>query len=286
MDNTNNLIADNFKGDNVNTKETNALKVLAIGNSFSDDGMEYLYQIASDLGYTEIVLGNMVIPGCSLATHADNVRNNHKAYHYRKNTDGTWITHPFLSMEECLKDEHWDVVTMQQASGFSGVPETYNDDVDTILAHVLENSLNKNVKLFWHMTWAYDQTSTHGHFSNYNHDQLTMYNAILKVVQNKIVTNDAFSGIIPSGTSIQNLRTSFLSSRLTRDGFHLSFELGRYIAGITWFAALTGKSINSLSYVPNEDPLIEKCLPLIKKAVSAAIKNPFKITKCRYKTLI
>ena len=37
------------------------IRILAIGNSFSQNAMAQLYQIAADLGYEDIVLGNMYI---------------------------------------------------------------------------------------------------------------------------------------------------------------------------------------------------------------------------------
>ena len=48
------------------------MKLLTVGNSFSDDAMEYVWQIASALGFKKIELGNLYIGGCSLATHREN----------------------------------------------------------------------------------------------------------------------------------------------------------------------------------------------------------------------
>ena len=45
------------------------MKILAIGNSFSTDCMQYLYDIARSGGVEEIVLGNLYYGGCSLAQH-------------------------------------------------------------------------------------------------------------------------------------------------------------------------------------------------------------------------
>jgi hypothetical protein len=65
-----------------------SLKILAIGNSFSIDAMQYLYQIAEDAGVEEIVLGNLYIGGCSLSTHLDNSLHGNPHYDYYKNVDG------------------------------------------------------------------------------------------------------------------------------------------------------------------------------------------------------
>ena len=67
-----------------------SIKILAIGNSFSVDAMEYLYGMLVDLGYEEIVLGNLYIAGCTLETHATNFQNNSASYTYYLNTTGTW----------------------------------------------------------------------------------------------------------------------------------------------------------------------------------------------------
>ena len=41
------------------TEEGNSIKILAIGNSFSQDATEYLYGMLKDLGYDNIVIGNI-----------------------------------------------------------------------------------------------------------------------------------------------------------------------------------------------------------------------------------
>ena len=53
---------------NVTQKSLSSLYILAIGNSFSVDAMQYLYQILQELGYRDIYLGNLYIGGCTLQT--------------------------------------------------------------------------------------------------------------------------------------------------------------------------------------------------------------------------
>ena len=67
-----------------------SIKILAIGNSFSVDGMEYLWDILSSAGYSEIILGNLAIASCTVEMHADNVKSNVPFYQYGKNTSGQW----------------------------------------------------------------------------------------------------------------------------------------------------------------------------------------------------
>jgi len=255
-----------------------SLKVLAIGNSFSVDSMQWIYPIAKDCGVEEIVLGNLYIGGCSLSMHWDNAVHDCAAYIYYKNTDGSWTEESDRTIQYGIKDEKWDIITLQQVSGLSGIESTYNSDLDHLIEYVHANKTNAEVKLAWHMTWAYQSDSDHPNFSNYNNNQSIMYHSICRAVQNKIVPNNEFFMVIPVGTAIQNVRTSIIGDTLTRDGFHLSVNLGRYIAGMTWVCSLTGLSIDNVTYVPSTEDIPEEYLPIIKNAVKAAVKKPFEVT--------
>ena len=65
------------------------VRILAIGNSFSQDAVEqYLHELAEAEGISTII-GNMFIGGCSLERHVKTARENAPAYAYRKiGTDG------------------------------------------------------------------------------------------------------------------------------------------------------------------------------------------------------
>ena len=53
-----------------------------------------------------------------------------------------------------VNDDDWDVITLQQASHFSGVEETYFPYVETLAAFVRER--HPRAKLFINETWAYE----------------------------------------------------------------------------------------------------------------------------------
>ena len=103
---------------------------------------------------------------------------------------------------------------------------------------------------------------------------------IVQTVQNKICPNDSFSKVIPCGTAIQNARTSFVGDTLTRDGYHLTYDLGRYIAGLTLIRTLTGLSVENIAYAPanvNED-----YRNVAIEAAENAIAEPFAVTASAY----
>ncbi len=261
-----------------NWADDGKLKILAIGNSFSDDAMEYVYQVAKDAGIESITLGNMYIGGCTLATHLDNAKNNKGAYTYRINTSGTWSSSNGVSIKTAVESDDWDFITFQQASGYSGIADTYDDLM--ALINIVE-PLNPSARLAWHMTWAYKEGSTHSDFPKYDRNQMTMYNAIVNAVNTKILTNDKIEIIIPSGTSIQNIRTSFIGDT-TRDGYHLSYGIGRYIASMTYVKALTGLSIDNSVTTPDDVDSYE--LKAIIESVNNAISTPYAITSSTYVT--
>ena len=254
-----------------------ALKILTIGNSFSDDSMEYVYQVAESLGVKEIVLGNLYIGGCSLATHLSNASGDKGAYTYRLNTSGTWSSTGGYKISTAVKSDDWDFISFQQASGSSGLADTYDSLVELI--NIVE-PLNPSARLVWHMTWAYQSNSGHQDFPTYNKNQMTMYNAIVNAVQTKILTNDRIEIVIPAGTSIQNVRTSYVGDTLTRDGYHLSYDYGRYIASLTFVKALTGISIDGISYKPSG--VTDEKVLIAVEAVNNAVANPFTVTSSTY----
>ncbi len=257
-----------------------SIKLLTIGNSFSDDAMEYIYGVLEDAGYTTIVLGNLYIAGCTLEKHATNFASNSASYTYRKNTTGTWVSTASYAPLTALADADWDYISMQQQSGDSGMPETYDPYLGNLIGVVTTHC--PNAKLIWHMTWAYQANSTHASFPNYNSDQMTMYNAIVSTVRSKILTNEKFVKVIPTGTAVQNMRTSFIGDNLTRDGYHMSRDNGRLLTAFAFAKALTGCDLSKVSYTPSSYTYSDMLIAAMKDAADKAYAKPFEVTASAY----
>mgnify|MGYP002711264962 FL=1 len=199
---------------------------------------------------------------------------------YRTNTGNGWTTTKNYIMSDAIVSEDWDYISLQQSSGNSGVASTYTESLAYLIDYV--SSLKEdNTKLVWNMTWAYQQNSTHNDFAKYNKDQLTMYNAITNAVKQEVLPLDDINLVIPTGTSIQNARTSFVGDNLTRDGYHLTYDFGRYIAGLTFVNKLTGLDIDNVSYKPTS--LDENYQKVAIESVKNAINKPFEVTSSIYK---
>ena len=67
------------------------MKILAIGNSFSEDSTRYLQQIAASAG-EELFVRNLYIGGCSLNQHWSNMQSGAAAYTYYQNANRTYFT--------------------------------------------------------------------------------------------------------------------------------------------------------------------------------------------------
>ena len=264
-----------------NGKKTEVLKILMIGNSFSQDTVEHMPEMAMSLGFSDYVVGNLVIGGCSINTHYNHSKSGAKAYGFEiyEKAKGEWLNKDEYSLIDGITYTDWDFITLQQVSSLSGKEETYNQEIDEMIEFVKLHATNKNVQLIWNMTWSYSQGFAG--LEAYENDQMSMYKSIIATVQRKIVPNKSFKNISPAGTSIQNARTSYIGDDFTRDGFHLSYKLGRYISGLTMFCTVTGYSPSEISYRPND--VDEKAEKVAKESVKNALKQKFAITNSQYK---
>lgn len=251
------------------------VRILAIGNSFSTDAVEqYLHELAKAEGVSTII-GNMFIGGCSLERHVKNARDNAAAYKYRKiGIDGKKVEKKKVTLEMALTDEEWDYISLQQASPFSGMYETYEASLPELVAYVKAHT-PKKTKLMLHQTWAYAANATNTGFKNYNWNQLTMYDAIVNAVK-KAGKLCKIKMIIPSGTAIQNARTSFVGDHMNRDGYHLDLKIGRYTAACTWFERIFKRNVVGNSYAPEGLSPAKKMIA--QEAAHSAVKRPWQIT--------
>ena len=119
-----------------------------------------------------------------------------------------------------------------------------------------------------------------------------------------------FTTLVPVGLSIQNARTTYLALLaynttayddknlsyttdaqigLQRDGGHVSFNIGRYIAALTLAGALTGQDISDITWHPTAEggysyPVTEAEQRIAIESAVNALANPLEITESQYKT--
>jgi len=226
------------------------IKILAIGNSFSQDACAYIHDIASSAGIETKVV-NLYIGGCPLEKHYNNMKENAAAYSYELN--GNTGMGRSVSIMEALLEEKWDYVTMQQASHFSGFPSTYYPYIDELSAYVRQYA--PDAEQLIHQTWAYESTSTHPGFARYGRSQRMMYPAVIASYAG--AAEKLGLDIIRCGELVQALRSDPCfdiengGMPITRDGFHMNIPYGRYALAALWFEKLCGGDIYRASFIPN-----------------------------------
>lgn len=240
------------------------MKILSIGNSFSQDAHMWLHDIAARNGY-DINTTNLFIGGCSLETHWNNVLEDSEAYDMLGNRDA-FIKK--ISIKEALETEKYDIITLQQVSGLSGMYETYEPYLSSLAAMVRESQ--PDAKIYFHQTWAYETDSGHGSFVNYNNNQTEMYRRIKETSETAAKSINA--ELIPSGEVIQTLRETLPEFdykngglSLCRDGFHLTWDYGRFAAAATWFRTITGKKIVLTDFEDFDPILLKKIIDVVNK---------------------
>ena len=242
------------------------IKLLSIGNSFSTDAHKYLHNIAEQNGVS-LECYNLFIGGCSLETHWQNYVENNEYYDLEIN--GNEATRK-ISINEALSMEKWDVITIQQASAYSGIYESYLPYLTDLVSVIREKS--PIAKVYFHETWSYEIDSLHEGFLNYNSNQKEMYFCINESVKKAADLINA--EIIPTGNVVQFVREKIPEFdyengglSLCRDGFHLSETYGRFLASAVWFKKLTGENIKKIDFENMDYNVLKELLKVVNDRV-------------------
>lgn len=265
--------------------------VLFIGNSFSNDTTQYLYDIATEAGY-ELYVGNAYIGGTYLKTVYDNIFSNAQEFHYRVNQKGHWsyrrndFTQKW-SLAEIIKVRNWDAVIIQPNSIDAGNMEAMHLGGDEQAASYPEliaywiKSIRQDIAVGYNMTWALSEDFSSEEYQKlYQGNQETMYQKNCQVTQAVTGACSNIDFVIPTGTAIQNARSSYLGDKLNRDGKHLDMGIGRYLAGMTAAASL-GIPVEGLSMMKlrGDNYASPLHLKVMKSCVEGALENPYEVTK-------
>lgn len=238
------------------------MRVLAIGNSFSQDAMRYLHGIAASEG-VDMKCVNLMIGGCPLSRHYINMNNDAAAYGFEFNGQDTGIG---VSIRQALQSDAWDVVTLQQVSHQAPNYDTYQPYLNRLADYVRFHA--PKARLMLHQTWAYEQGSRRLCEELGYTDQAEMF-ADIQTAYALAAADLGGAGIIPGGQAFQNLYHAGV--RIHRDTFHASLGLGRYTLGLTWFAALTGNSVIGNTFRTFDESVTETEAAIAQQSAQQAV---------------
>ena len=274
---------------------TKTVKILTLGNEQSVDGAQYLVPMARELGI-DIILGHLFIPGAGLSSVSGNNSSGSTAFNFYKFKDDTWSVASGYSIHKALAEEAWDYVLISQTMGLAGDLETIQGSIrENYFLSTLATTIQYNTKvdgktkyttkMFWNMTWAFEDTATYADFGKYDYDQNKMYQAIVATTQSAVAHSEVkkyVKNIIPTGTAVQNLRTSYWFDGITRDGSNLSY-MGKILSAMMLLRSVVGVDINNLTFESYEELAFAKLdLAVLKEAVNNAYAKPYEVTQSAY----
>ena len=224
------------------------MKILSIGNSFSQDAQRYLHGIAESVG-EDLETTNLYIGGCRLSLHHENMISGARAYGMEKN--GVSLCKN-VSLSEALLSDTWDVVTLQQQSSSSADYLTFRPYLDDLAAYVRANA--KGARLALHQTWAYAADSEKIFATPYLTPEAMF--ADIRDSYARAAKDVAADLLIPAGETMRILAESGFA--VHRDGFHASRGLGRFAIALTWLGKLTGANLSRVRFDGFDVPVSEE----------------------------
>lgn len=205
------------------------MKILSIGNSFSQDAQRYLHAIAK-ANSEEIKCINLFIGGCTLRQHYLNIIDDERKYRFEFNGENTGL---MVSVREVLKSDNWDVITLQQGSHESFNFENYTPYIEYVAEYVKKYSPKSKILL--HKTWAYPDNRKRLFEVGYK-TTAEMFADVDKAYKK------AFSAIKADGMTLSGnaMLTAYEKNKeiVYRDEIHASLGFGRYMIGLVWFLTL------------------------------------------------
>lgn len=238
------------------------MKILCIGNSFSEDATRYIHQIARSDKHN-LKVANLYIGGCSLHEHFKNIMTDASQYDFQINGHSTRI---YTSIKTALLSDLWDYVSIQQVSRQSVNFETFQPYLDELSAYVKKYSPKS--KQIIHQTWAYRPDSDIMNNMGYScHEEMFRDIEVSYKQAASAINTDI---IIPSGAVMNQLLKNGFET-IHRDAIHASYGIGRYALGLTWYKKLTGNPIDNNSFCDFDEEIAPEEIELIKKSVNEIV---------------
>lgn len=211
-------------------------KILAIGNSYTDDGTAYINEITNSLGINpDSYCLYTLTKGSTSLKYWNSVLDKTKdtvIICRKAGLDKVPLRKATLAS---ILQQDWDVVVLQQVSTNAIDYNTYNPYLRHFIDAIRTNCTNPDVAIAWQFIHAYSTKSKQN--KGIAGDQ--RWQRIATATQT-MMQRDGIDIIIPTGTAIQIARHSALNNAtdLTRDDTHLCYGVGRYIAACCWVQTL------------------------------------------------
>lgn len=261
------------------------LKVLAIGNSFSASAVRSLPKVTASVPGCRLILTGASIGGCSLERHWNEWCKAEKDPKYTPYGVSFWDTADLSqktnkrgNVNELLKNNKYDIITIQQNSANSWKYETYQPYAEKLIEVI--KKYQPQAEIVIQQTWSYRCDSRR--LKSWKINNTVMYNK-LNEAYGKLAKANGFR-MIPTGYAVQIFRAKtpvkFVtpdvkalevlknpeqhafdgevvgycrwakSKKIIKDMSHLNFH-GEFMQGAVWFSFLFDQPATLVKYVPD-----------------------------------
>ena len=249
------------------------LKILFVGNSFAVDTMEYAAEIARSLGIERVKLGTLFFGGCSIDLHYRHAVEDCAVYTYYTNEGDGWTSTRHYKISDAVKSEDWDWIAIQHGTRGTSRYTSYAcyEALGPLVEH-LKNLTSSRTRFAFNLTWLGESTNEHHEIISYGGDMSLMRERLEEVTRRVMQNHPNIELLVPTGTAIENARTSRIGV-LTRDGYHLSLDKGRYIAGLAFISTITGMDAAKVKWAPEnvDDYARQVAIESVKNAQKAPL---------------
>ena len=250
------------------------LKILFVGNSFALDTAEHAPNIALSLGISKVKFGTLFVGGCSIDMHYSHLCDDEAVYTYYTNEGNGWSTTPEYRISKAVRGEAWDWIIIQHGT-HDGSRYTSSESYARLgeLVRGIRTIAPEGARIGFNLTWLGESTRQHPEIISYRGDMAAMRKRLVEVTREAVLTVPDIDLLVPTGTAIENARTSRIGL-LTRDCYHLSMDKGRYIAGLTLVASVTGLPIDGIAWMPEgvDGYSVRVAIEAAKRAVTAPLE--------------
>lgn len=269
----------NFEFNKIPNK-TSGLKILTLGNSFTQDTWEYVPNILRQAEINDTTIAYTYISGGTLQNYydlmlsgaSDTIRMNKSI---NSNNFSVGIPTSTYSLEQVLTSEVWDIVVLQQRSLGSYDFTTFEPYMSELIRYIRSKVKNRKLCLMFNMVWAGEESYTGENVSN-------RYNRIVETTK-KMIAQVGIPYVIPNGTAIQFGRKTEIQTtqNWTRDGYHIDLGVGRYVLAATTFHYIFGyiydkdvRDYNSFT-TTNETAVTAENIDILNQCAVDAVNNRF-----------
>ncbi|MCL9676964.1 DUF4886 domain-containing protein [Acinetobacter sp. ACZLY 512] len=206
------------------------IKILGIGNSFTQDAFMYVPWLLKELGFNNFSVSVLMYGGCTLEQHYNFAINNQSVYDYEiYDTDGPdyWVSKGTKTFKEGINFLNFDTIILQQQSARSWDYSSYAPYLNPLINYIYANT-NYTTRLGWHGTPSAPDGQRNGNWNWNGSGSFTSaeFYAKQQDAYQQLHVDTPIEYVIPAGTAVQNLRSTSLKdlgglNNLTSDGLHL-----------------------------------------------------------------